>query len=49
MSGSKRRLGTSADGQFGLTDKQLEMIIERSSKKNIPQKDYFINVDRILC
>lgn len=46
MSGSKRRLGTSADGQFGLTDKQLEMITERSSKKNIPQKDYFINVDR---
>ncbi|MBR6536089.1 MAG: Z1 domain-containing protein [Lachnospiraceae bacterium] len=46
MSGSKRRLGTSADGQFGLTDKQLEIINERSSKKNIPQKDYFINVDR---
>lgn len=46
ISGSKRRLGTSTDGQFGLSDKQLEMIIERSSKKNIPQKDYFINVDR---
>lgn len=46
MSGSKRRLGTSADGQFGLTDEQLEMIKVRSSKKNIPQKDYFINVNR---
>lgn len=46
MSGSKRRLGTSTDGQFGLTDEQLEEIKARSSKKNIPQKDYFINVDR---
>lgn len=46
MSGSKRRLGTSTDGQFGLTDEQLEKIKVRSSKKNIPQKDYFINVDR---
>lgn len=46
ISGSKRRLGTSADGQFGLTDEQLEIIKKRSTKKNIPQKNYFINVDR---
>ena len=49
MSGSKRRLGTSADGQFGLTDKQLEMIIERSSKKNIPQKTTLLMLTEILC
>lgn len=46
ISGSKRRLGTSSDGQFGLSEKQLTMIKERTTKKNIPQKDYFINVDR---
>jgi hypothetical protein len=46
MSGSKRRLGTSSDGQFGLNDKQLEAVREYSGKKNIPQKDYFKNVDR---
>lgn len=46
MSGSKRRLGTSSDGQFGLTDDQLLTIKERTEKKNIPQKDYFINIER---
>ena len=46
MSGSKRRLGTSTDGRFGLSQEQLNMIEERTTKKNIPQKDYFINVDR---
>lgn len=46
MSGSKRRLGTSSDGQFGLSDDQLIKIKERTEKKNIPQKDYFINIER---
>lgn len=44
MSGSKRRLGTVADGQFGLGDSQIDEI--KSKKQHISQKDYFINVDR---
>lgn len=45
MSGSKRRLGTSSDGQFGLGDSQIEEIRGRG-RRNPSQKDYFKNVDR---
>jgi len=46
ISGSKRRLGTSTDGAYNLTEEQLKDIKMRTNKKNIPQKDYFINIDR---
>lgn len=46
ISGSKRRLGTSTDGQFGLTEDQIKNIKAQIPKKNIPQKDYFTNVNR---
>ena len=46
MSGSKRRLGTASDGAYGLTAKQLEDIREGTDLQNIPQKNYFIGVDR---
>lgn len=46
ISGSKRRLGTSADGQFGLSEEQLSLIKKRLTKKNLSQKDYFNNVNR---
>lgn len=45
MSGSKRRLGTSSDGQFGLGDSQIEEIKARV-RKNPSQKDFFKNVER---
>ena len=45
MSGSKRRLGTSSDGQFGLDDSQIEEIKSRG-RKNPSQKDYFKNIER---
>lgn len=44
MSGSRRRLGTTGDGQFGLGDSQIEEV--KSRKKHPSQKDYFIGVDR---
>lgn len=44
MSGSKRRLGTSADGAFGLGDSQIEEI--KVKKANPAQRDYFEKVKR---
>lgn len=46
MSGSKRRLGTSSDGQFGLGDSEIEEIKYKVGKKNLPQKAYFDGVKR---
>lgn len=46
MSGSKRRLGTSTDAQFGITTDDVIKIKEKRQKNNLAQKDYFINVDR---
>lgn len=46
MSGSKRRLGTAADGAYGLSSGEIQKIKDRTHLKNIPQKEYFINVDR---
>lgn len=46
MSGSKRRLGTASDGAYGLTAEQLDEIRKRTDLQNIPQKDYFIGIDR---
>ena len=46
MSASKRRLGTSSDARYGMGQAEYEKLKERIKKKNIPQKDYFINVDR---
>lgn len=45
MSGSKRRLGTSSDGVYGLTSEEYEKIKARGFS-NIPQKEYFVNVNR---
>lgn len=44
MSGSRRRLGTTGDGEFGLGDSQIEEV--KSRKKHPSQKDYFISVNR---
>lgn len=44
MSGSKRRLGTTSDGEFGLGESQIEEV--KSKKKHPSQKDYFLGVDR---
>lgn len=44
MSGNKRRLGTTGDGEFGLGDSQIEEV--KSRKKHPSQKDYFISVNR---
>lgn len=44
MMGSKRRLGNTSDGQFGLGDSQIDEV--KGRKTNPSQKDYFINVDR---
>lgn len=49
MSGSKRRLGTSSDGAYGLTDQQISDVRTRAQNNGIEtpsQKYYFINVDR---
>lgn len=45
MSGSKRRLGTSSDGQWGIED-QVEAVKALIGKKNPAQKDYFVDVKR---
>lgn len=41
ISGSKRRLGTSSDGQYGLSKEKIEKIKEKYESKNIPQSNYF--------
>ncbi len=41
ISGSKRRLGTSSDGQYGLTREKIQKIKEKYESKNIPQSNYF--------
>ena len=46
MSGSKRRLGTATDGAYGLSSEQVERIKGRTKLQNIPQKEYFIGVER---
>ena len=49
MSGSKRRLGTSADALYGLTEKQIKDVRNRERADGVDnpsQKAYFINVDR---
>ncbi len=49
MSGSKRRLGTSSDGIYGLKSDTLDGIKKRFKDKgikNIPQKEYFRDVNR---
>lgn len=44
MSASKRRLGTSADGKFGLAEAQIKLVEKR--KENVSQKEYFVNINR---
>lgn len=49
MSGSKRRLGTSSDGQYGLSAPDVEKIKEKAKEegvKNPSQERYFKNVNR---
>lgn len=46
MNGSKRRLGNSSDGQFGLGDSEIEYIKYKVGKKNLSQKAYFDGVKR---
>lgn len=46
MSGSKRRLGTSSDGRFGISDADIEKVKELTGKVNPAQKDYFRGISR---
>lgn len=49
MSGPKRRLGNSSDGQFGLSSKQISEIKQNAKANGIEnpsQKAYFLNVNR---
>lgn len=46
MSGSKRRLGTTSDGIYGLTDDQIKAVKEARKPKAPSQKDYFNIADR---
>ncbi len=46
MSGSKRRLGTSSDGQFGLSEDDIAKVTNAKFPKAPAQKDYFRNVER---
>ena len=49
MTGSKRRLGTSSDGTFGLDEAKLKTIRDKAAADGIAnpaQKYYFLNVDR---
>lgn len=46
MNGSKRRLGTSSDGRFGISDEDIEKIKEIIGKTNPAQKDYFRGIKR---
>ena len=45
ISGSKRRLGTSSDGLYGLPNEEYEKI-KSKGYANIAQKEYFINIKR---
>lgn len=46
MSGPKRRLGTSSDGRFGISDAEIEKVKELTGKVNPAQKDYFRGIGR---
>lgn len=46
MRGSKRRLGTSNDGCFGLSDAKISNVKNRTGKENPAQKDYFRGIER---
>lgn len=49
MSGSKRRLGTSSDGQYGLSGSKIEEVKKKAKEDGITnpsQERYFKNVDR---
>lgn len=49
MSGSKRRLGTSSDGQYGLDENTITDIKDKAKAngvENPSQKTYFVNVNR---
>lgn len=46
MNGSKRRLGTSTDGTYGLSEVQIDSIKKATGIKNLPQKAYFVGVKR---
>lgn len=49
MSGSKRRLGTSADGAFGLSKDKVGIVRKRASdagRVNPAQREYFTNIER---
>ncbi|MBU5470558.1 Z1 domain-containing protein [Falcatimonas sp. MSJ-15] len=42
MSGSKKRLGSAMDGEFGLTEEQKKNIEETNDEKALSQKDCFL-------
>lgn len=44
MSGSKRRLGNTSDGKFGLGESQIEEVMRR--KAHPSQKDFFTDIQR---
>lgn len=46
MSGSKRRLGTASDGAYGLSEEYIQKLKNKWKDVNIPQKEYFVNVER---
>ena len=49
MTGIKRRLGTQADGQFGLTEEQITSVKEKAKENGLKtptQRAYFSNVKR---
>lgn len=46
MSGSKRRLGTSSNGCYWISDDDVKHVKEFTQKKNPAQKDYFRYVSR---
>lgn len=46
MNGSKRRLGTSSDGRFGLDPDAIKHICEREGTQNPSQRAFFVNVVR---
>lgn len=46
MSGSKRRLGTSSNGCFGISDNDIKKVKEITGKTNPAQKDYFRGIER---
>lgn len=46
MSGSKRRLGTSANGSFGISSDDVKIVKAITEKENPAQKDYFRGIKR---